>query len=108
MKSKFRMSRTCSSLHERDDVEVETGDCIRTRYHLGLRSPLASDPFLSDIGHLGGPAVQQILLGTCLFPSDTLRSLSPFFRKPQSCIARRKKWTSLLISLSNIGGDIVD
>ena len=46
----------------RSDVELETGDCIRTRYQLGLRSPLASEPFLTEIGHLGdGPAVQQIL-----------------------------------------------
>eukprot|EP00984_Skeletonema_dohrnii_P005868 scaffold2076_cov69-Skeletonema_dohrnii-CCMP3373.AAC.3 len=67
---------------ERADVELETGDCIRTRYQLGLRSALASEPFLSDIGHLGdGPAVQQILQGTYLFPPDTPPAIESLFQE---------------------------
>ncbi len=66
----------------RSDVELETGDCIRTRYQLGLRSPLASEPFLTEIGHLGdGPAVQQILHGTYIFPPNTPPEIEALFHE---------------------------
>ena len=66
----------------RGDVETETGQCIRARYQLGHRSTLASEPFLSDIGHLGdGPAVQQILLGTYVFPQDTPLEIEALFQE---------------------------
>eukprot|EP00986_Skeletonema_menzelii_P018773 scaffold26710_cov113-Skeletonema_menzelii.AAC.2 len=67
---------------ERNDVEQETADCIRDRYRLGLRSTLASEPFLSDIGNRGeGPAVQQILDGTYVFPPDTPPAVKALFQE---------------------------
>ena len=69
----------------RGDVETETGNCIRERYQLGHRSILASEPFLSDIGHLGdGPAVQQILHGTYEFPPDTPPEVAALFQEAAS------------------------
>jgi hypothetical protein len=69
----------------RGDVEAETGLCIRERYQLGHRSILASEPFLSEIGHLGdGPAVQQILQGTYEFPNDTPPEVEALFREAAS------------------------
>jgi len=75
----------------RSDVELVTGDCIRTRYQLGLRSVLASEPFLTDIGHLGeGPAVAQILHGTYIFPPNTPPEIEALFHEAAALYDKTK------------------
>jgi len=56
----------------RESVHQATGECIRDRYQLGLRSPFNSGQLGQDVGQLGdGPVIQQILDGNYQFPPDT-------------------------------------
>ena len=56
----------------KESVHQATGECIRDRYQLGLRSPFNRGQLGQDVGQQGeGPVVQQILDGTYQFPPDT-------------------------------------
>lgn len=56
----------------RESVHQATGECIRDRYQLGLRSPFNSGQLGQDVGQLGdGLVVQQILDGNYVFPPNT-------------------------------------